>query len=327
MFADSEMTIPKARLAQGAETNHMGRSHSATENMVTGPNSGISRNQYGLGARSVDRMKDIAESERSPLLPGPSGINSELHVFVEIRSCDSYNSDMLIVYHNECLAVPKSLLIPLFGFLLSTTIIIMTANRITDSGDNHCHKNPTIIIMKAYVITDGGDNYCHGTNYTRAYYILKLTLHVFTITITKIGFGIARNFHSRHKGYSGFEMLLMFSTMGLFIYGMFIVWAFVASLIHPKQGLHETDKALGSYIDPGVPAKVLYSFDIIIYMWQAYTQSMFMLHISKLSCPVICQPWVSSMFKNILPSRCFQRAPGRLHHTVANRNDRTVADL
>ena len=112
------------------------------------------------------------------------------------------------------------------------------------------------------------------------YYAFKLFYHILAIILTARGFQACKNFRSKHRGYMGFEIFTLFSSFGFFVYVFFILQANIAELSGAQYY-----KPLPDMPHKNKPAVIVYMVDIIMNTIQVYTQSLFMLHSSKIKPP------------------------------------------
>ena len=112
----------------------------------------------------------------------------------------------------------------------------------------------------------------HNTLVGKAFYVLKILIWLSTTAFSATGHYCSKNFESLQKGkhspYSGFELLILFSSLGFYVYTFFSLFAGIAILMTAK---HSESSSKADHI---------YSICLIVIniigCFQVYFQVMFM---------------------------------------------------
>ena len=129
------------------------------------------------------------------------------------------------------------------------------------------------------------DKFGEGPPYTLALYIYRISYSVVLILVTKIGFFFASDMDVVNGGYTGYEMLVMFSAFGQYLFHMFDLAGLGTSMYVSAQPSYysvTTTATAQTIIANTKSASVLHMVLLALSIYQTYTQTSFMLHALKL---------------------------------------------
>ena len=109
----------------------------------------------------------------------------------------------------------------------------------------------------------------------KAYYVYKIMLLIFMIVFSVIGLYCSKNFQSSQKGkrspYTGFELLILFTSLGFYVYIFFSLIAGIGTFIEYNGSEQDEDhfRMYGIYVIILNIARFFHVYFQVIFMFQA----------------------------------------------------------